>query len=96
MKNDEDIKKMIIGLLSKDEKLELKDKLAGGVISDVFNGVYTDTEGEQHNVAVKYTKENISVNNHFCALEEREHLSVAAKSHTLDLEIKKRLSVTTP
>ncbi len=76
--------------LKKDESLEITDILAGGVVSIVGNGILHTPEGDLH-VAVKYTKDDIEINEKFSPLESRNILKYASSSHDVDAKILKKL-----
>ncbi|MES2623067.1 MAG: hypothetical protein V4576_01510 [Patescibacteria group bacterium] len=71
--------------------VSLTGMLSGGVVSEVYDGIYTDTQGELHHVAVKRTFENIELGNNFTIVEQQDFLPNAAKTHDLDVEIQKHL-----
>ncbi len=76
--------------LKKDESLEVNDILAGGVVSIIGDGILHTPEGDLH-VAVKYTKDNIDINEKFSPLESRNLLKYAPSSHDVDAKMLQKL-----
>jgi len=83
-------------LLKDNEKLDLKNKLAGGVVSEVYSCNFTDQNNIDYNAVIKHTKKDITIGNNFCSLEYKDFLPNAAISHNLDIEIQKHLIVNRP